>query len=552
MQDLNPFSLALSGQSAAFQKHQQAQLEEAKFQSLEFNPKKKQKTSSVSAIQQGTSNVAVPWVDIAEPIYKSLFRHLRAEIERGRYKTGDKLPSVRTMVTDFGVSHPTVLRALEKLASLGYVNLVQGSGTYVSKTIQAQPPSSKGGGQTTEPYGASEAVKSNRQPLRANEPDGFSSKYGIKNKAASAQESEISGGDSLIPVSTWQRCVRLALQETAASRIEEPRPGGSEDLKQAIAGYVRRSRGIVIDKSQVIVTAGVSTSLALINELCRAHGDIAAVEDPGSPKIRRLLSSQGVEVQPIALDSQGISIDALKELSTKVKLLHVTPNQYPTGTLMAETRRLSLLNWAEYHGTTIVEDGFGDEYSLATNGQSTLFGNARQGTVLYLGGFRASLHPLVNTNYVLVPPALIYRALQSAALRDSEQNLLEQRSLECMLDNGHLELHLRRTKKMCKEKRALTITSLKQTLGARVDIVGTSLNGKQMLRFREDIPARSIVTAALRSGLPLTSAEEFFVEQPHSNHFLIAYALMESTRIFDTVLHFAGLLETAALNRATG
>ena len=314
-------------------------------------------------------------------------------------------------------------------------------------------------------------------------------------------------------------------------------------MKRAIAGYVRRSRGIVVDTAQVIVTPGLSVSLALINELCLSRGDLAAVEDPGSVKIRRLLAAQGTELKPIALDSQGISIEELKELDSKVKLLHVTPNHNPTGTLMSETRRQSLLNWAAHHGTFVVEDDFGGEYSLATNGQPALFSYAQDGSVIYLGGFCGSLFPLVNTGFLLVPPTLIYRALKAATLRDTEQNLLEDRSLEYMLDNGQLELHLKRTKKMCLEKRAQAITSLKQTLGARVDIIGTSINGKQLLRFREDIEARSIITAALRSGLPLASAAEFFVAKPHGNHFLLAYATMESKQIFEKVLHFAGLLK---------
>lgn len=456
---------------------------------------------------QFQQNAAVPWVNPQEPMYKHISRHLRAEIERGRYKPGEKLPSVRTMVADFGVSHPTVLRALEELASVGYVKLVQGSGSYVSQRAL-------GWGDIYKPEGE---------------------------KIAPIQQEEDGSGESIIPVAAWQKCTRVALQEVSATRIERPPSGGYDSLKAAIASYVRRSRGIVADKSQVIITPGICVSLALISELCLSPGEIVGVEDPGSFKARRILSAQGAEILPIPLDSQGISIDALKGLESKLKLLHVTPNHCSSGTTMTETRRQSLLNWADFHKTVLVEDDFGSEYSLSTNSQSSLFTQA-DGAVIHIGGFWGSMHPLVQSNYVLLPHSLIDPALQSATLQDCEQNLLEQRTLEHMVNEGHLELALKRNKRTCMEKRALAISSLKQTMGARVDAIGTSVNGKQLLRFREDVAARSIHTAALRSGLPLSNTADYFVHEQPSNDFLLSFTSMDTKRIFDTVLHFAGLI----------
>lgn len=490
MQDLNPFTSSTAGLA-----------------SFQFQQPSKPTSAQVFEPKDATSpNVAVPWINPLEPMYKHISRHLRTEIERGRYKPGEKLPSVRTMVADFGVSHPTVLRALEELASIGYVKLVQGSGSYVSQRAHAS---------------------GDIQPVNV--------------QISQTQQSEEGTGESLIPVAAWQRCTRVALQEVSATRIETPQPGGYESVKAAIASYIRRSRGIVADKSQVIITPGIWASLALINELCLSPGDSVGVEDPGSFKKRRILSAQGVEMIPIALDSQGISIDALKSLESSIKLLHVSPNHCPSGITMTETRRQSLLNWAEFHKTLLVEDDFGSEYSLGTNSQSSLFSHA-DAAVIHIGGFWGSLHPLVQTNYVLLPRALVDRALQSATLRDHEQNLLEQRTLEHMLNEGHLELALKRSKKTCMEKRVLALSSLKQTMGTRVDIIGTSVNGKQLLRFREDVDARSINTAALRSGLPISSAANYFMHNQPTNDFLLSFNSIETKRIFDTVLHFAGLL----------
>ena len=184
MQDSNSSSATASGQNAAFQAQVPSQSDHASPQTFAPQVRPTLQTSPASGIRQGASNAEVPWVNIVEPMYKSIFRHLRSEIERGRYKAGDKLPSVRTMVADFAVSHPTVLRALEELASLGYVKLVQGSGSYVNSRDFSPQPCSFTGEQPailSAPFDAQGKQNGSLSGL-ASEPGEFSTTEQNKNK----------------------------------------------------------------------------------------------------------------------------------------------------------------------------------------------------------------------------------------------------------------------------------------------------------------------------------------------------------------------------------
>jgi GntR family transcriptional regulator/MocR family aminotransferase len=441
-----------------------------------------------------------PWTSQSntEPMYKTIANWLRTEILRGRFAAGDKLPSVRTLVTDFSVSHPTVLRALEELAALGYVKLVKGSGTFVA----------------------------HRNPLSV-----------IHQSTAKRAEENFS--DSSLPIAQWQRCVRSAVSDI---KIKSS-PGGLQALRRAIAAFSRRSRGVIADENQVLVLPGLSTAISLVAELCLSDSATVAVEDPGSLKIRRLLASQGAVLKPIALDAQGMSIEQLKASSHKIDLLHVTPNQNPTGLIMSELRRQSLLNWASHVGTFVLEDDFGGHMMLAANAQPPMFGRNSNNQAIYLGGFWSSLYPLVQTTYLLLPSSLVELAMNSATLRDAEQNVLEQQALFQMLEDGHLELHIKRSKKITMEKRALAISALKQTLGAYVQVNTPNINGKQLVKFDSEVETRNIITAALRSGLPMVSGKSCYLEIEHSNEFILSFDKMSSEKIFDTVLHFAGLLK---------
>lgn len=69
--------------------------------------------------------------------HRAVSRQLAAEINSGKHRTGDRLPSEAQLVKRFRVSRPTVGRALRDLQSLGLIVRRAGSGTYVSNSREA-------------------------------------------------------------------------------------------------------------------------------------------------------------------------------------------------------------------------------------------------------------------------------------------------------------------------------------------------------------------------------------------------------------------------------
>lgn len=69
--------------------------------------------------------------DSRKPKYQKILEQLRYDIERGRYKAGQKLPSEAALVKRFGASRITVGRAVRDLQQQGLIDRVAGSGSYV-------------------------------------------------------------------------------------------------------------------------------------------------------------------------------------------------------------------------------------------------------------------------------------------------------------------------------------------------------------------------------------------------------------------------------------
>ncbi len=67
----------------------------------------------------------------AIPAYAQLAGILREQIENGRIRSGNPIPSETTLQQEYGVSRGTVRRAIEVIRDHGLVVTVQGRGTFV-------------------------------------------------------------------------------------------------------------------------------------------------------------------------------------------------------------------------------------------------------------------------------------------------------------------------------------------------------------------------------------------------------------------------------------
>jgi GntR family transcriptional regulator len=65
------------------------------------------------------------------PLYQQLKTAILREIQDGRWRPGDRLPTEDALITRFHVSKITVRQALRELAEMGYIRREQGRGTFV-------------------------------------------------------------------------------------------------------------------------------------------------------------------------------------------------------------------------------------------------------------------------------------------------------------------------------------------------------------------------------------------------------------------------------------
>ena len=411
------------------------------------------------------------------PLYEQLYRYIRDEIEAGRLRAGERLPSKRTLAAHLKISVVTVEGAYGQLLAEGYLRSEPKRGFFVQAIQEEHRPDAP-------PLPPAE------QPLP---------------RAALPYDFSTSGVDTgLFPFSTWAKLMREVLSARADSLLASSHPQGVPELRRAIAEHLYRFRGIRADPEQIVVGAGSETLLAFLVQLLGRDGGYG-VEDPGYAKPHRILTSCGAVVRPIPLDEQGLRVDVLAERA--VRVVHVTPSHhYPLGIIMPVARRQALLRWAaEQPGRYILEDDYDSEFRFSGRpipALQSLDGGER---VIYLNTFAKSLAPSLRISYMVLPPHLLEKWRRDFWFYSSTVPSFEQYALARFMEGGHFERHLNRSRTRYKARREALLSAARDTGLTRVGAFAGGDAGLHLLLWMEPRWTESeLVERAAAAGVGLT------------------------------------------------
>lgn len=349
--------------------------------------------------------------------YYSLYSDIREDIIRGKLKSGEKLPSKRTLAAELGVSVVTVQLAYEQLLAEGYIFSRERSGYFVEK-IEVQP---------LKPQEGLSLGKEEILPKR---------QYVVDFVKGSTP-------GSLFPFSVWARLMRRVLADCGEHLLERVPCDGDKQLKAEIAAYLYRSRGIDVDPKYVVIGAGAEYLYGVIVQLL-GRDKLFAVENPGYGKISGAYALNGAKVAPVSVVGTGISLNELK--NSRANVLHISPaHQFPTGIVTPASTRSLIIEWAREGDRYIIEDDYDSEFRLSGKPLHSLYSLCPE-KVIYMNTFSKSLAPSMRMGYMVLPPELYGKFMGIFASSANVVPLFEQKTLSAMLNGGYFERHINRLK----------------------------------------------------------------------------------------------------------
>jgi DNA-binding transcriptional MocR family regulator len=320
--------------------------------------------------------------DNGVPMTEQIVSTLEQWIRSREAHVGAKLPSIRQLAQDCGISRFPVIEAYDRLISLGLVESRHGSGFYVSGRAHAALDRS----------GASD-------PRRAEE----ESNYILQQFNHPGDTLKL--GSGFIP-EAWRdiegiaQAVRHVARTDYSALIDYATPLGNVTLREHMQARVA-PLGIQADASQILITFGASQAVDLIVRYLLRAGDTMFVEDPGYYNLFGLLKLHGINVVGIPRTATGPDIDVLQAELKRHRPRAIFVNTVfhnPTGTVVAPSVAFRLLQLAHEYDFTIVEDDIYADFQAETTDRLAALDQLDR--VIYIGGLSKTLSSSLRIGFI--------------------------------------------------------------------------------------------------------------------------------------------------------
>ncbi|MBY6031607.1 PLP-dependent aminotransferase family protein [Marinobacter daepoensis] len=361
-------------------------------------------------------------------LYNQVAEQLQGLIRDGVYREGERLPGVRVLSRQLGVSISTVLQAHQTLEARGYLQARERSGYFVRLPAREIP----------EPRMADQ--RSQPLPVTAREM--------ALDLCADEQK-------RMVPLATAiPHADYLPLRQIQQSTIWAARRGletldyafpGKESFRRQIAQKMA-ALGVPVSPDDVLATNGAQEAIILALRAVTQPGDIVAVESPSFPGILQALEVVGLRVIEIPTHpSDGISLEGLQLALEQwpLKACVVVPNHSnPMGARMTDERKKQLVSMLAAANVPLIEDDiYGD---LHHSGDRPRPAKAfdRADNVIYCSSFSKTISPGLRLGW-MIPGRHMASARQHKYFVNLATSTIPQLAVAHFLEQGGYDRYLR-------------------------------------------------------------------------------------------------------------
>ena len=421
------------------------------------------------------------------PMYEQVYEAVKVHIEQGLFRPGQRLPSIRAMAAQLGVSKITVEQAYLQLATEGYI---QAHKKAPYEVLEISQPLG-GYGDTRKPEvgmlssvrakGSLQSVTGNTNPK-------------IEELTSYRDESSVSTLNYTLYVGTngqshptlynfatgamdpegfdfkrWKRFIGYALRDTnrlmTYGQLE-----GEPELREALNQYLQQARGVRATAERTLVTSGTLNSLHIIASLLQRQGKCKVAMERQSPSFAKAIW-KGYGCSVLEVDMRGPQlITTLQEAN--VDVVYCMPSHGDSmGRVMTIQERMELLRWAQEIGAYVIEDDYDSELRYYGKPVVSLQGLDRQGCVIYMGTPSKVLPPSIRLSYLVLPTLLYTDFHRHRHAYGQSAGVLEQLAWAMYMEAGEWNKQIRRLRKHYLEKSKYFTQLLRQYLGTSYEVI---------------------------------------------------------------------------------
>src|SRR5882757_37434 len=268
-------------------------------------------------------------------------------------KIGDKLPSVRVLSEEYGISMGTAFQAYYHLEGKGLVEARPKSGYYVRFNFRRLPglPATAAPEPVTSEVSVQEMIATVFKNITSDDMVNFS---------------VAAPPTSLLPAAKLNKSLVHAMRASRHHGIQYEHIQGNRELRRQLAKQAFNWGGKFTEE-EVVVTAGCMEALVMCLKTVTRPGDTVAIENPTYFGIFQVVELLGLKVLEIPADPlTGVDPDQLAVLIGKFSIsacVFVPTFSNPIGSCMPDEKKKTLVELLTRHRIPLIEDDiYGELY----------------------------------------------------------------------------------------------------------------------------------------------------------------------------------------------
>jgi DNA-binding transcriptional MocR family regulator len=385
------------------------------------------------------------------PLYVRLADTIASQIIDGLHPSGGRIPSLRRLRDQHGVSLTTAVEACRLLEARGLVRSRPRSGYYVERAARAE---------RLEPGAPTSSMRARRVDISMS----MKLNLGIGNPQRPTLGAAVQGPE-LMAIPTLNRLLSQALRLQPTVCHSYDAPPGSPVLRRAVAQH-GLDAGYAVSPDDIVITSGAKEAVYLSIRSVTRPGDTVAIESPAYYALLEVLASLELRVVEVpAHPRRGIDLGALAEVLARQPIAAVAlVSNYsnPSGSCMVDDDKRALVELLDSHDVPLVEDDvYGDLVFEGPRPKAVKAYDTR-GSVLYCGSFSKTVSPGLRVGWSV--PGRYQDALEHLKLVVNQASpTAPQVAMAAFVESGGFDRHLRRVRRLYAEQMQQMIDAVDRT-----------------------------------------------------------------------------------------
>ena len=470
-----------------------------------------------------------------QTLYERVATHLGEQIRRGVLRAGERMPSLRQLGRDQGVSVSTAVEVYAQLERQGLLEARPRSGYY----IRAMPAPGA--------VGTRAPARLARTPQPVRQPELLCVPEELTRKARMALHSA-TPAPALLPGAALHSALQRVMRRDPDAAVRYAAAEGVADLRLRIAERYARV-GVDVDPEEVVITAGAMEAISLALRVVTSPGDVVLLETPTYHGLLQAVAALGLRVLEVPTDAEsGIDVACLeKQLARQpVRAAILVPNfNNPAGSLTGDAGKRAIVAACTAHGVTVIEDDLYAELAFSGERPAPLRRFDTRGQVITCGSYSKMLAPGLRVGWAL-GGRWTQQLLHAKGFSTVATATLPQLAIADYLARHGLDPHLRRLRRALADNAQRSRDAILRHWPAGT-CVGDPGGGLSLwVQLPQELDARSLYEAGLARGIGSLPGDLFSLRGDHRHHLRLSFGVPWSDAV-DDALRTLGRLASAAV-----